>query len=103
MNTMLEPRIVAARIQEPLAAAGCSHEPASINPSSQGVLAIIPTTHSLLAHRYRCCLNSGTGVAVYFIPPDQRDPKSQLEIPAQTSLQIRLQEAARVARPDASI
>jgi len=45
MKTMLEPRMVAARTQGPLLVAGCPDEPASMEPSSQGVLAIAPTIH----------------------------------------------------------
>ena len=47
MNAMLEPRMVAARIQGPFVVAGRSHEPARIAASSQGGLPMLAIVHSL--------------------------------------------------------
>src|SRR5437773_12354557 len=46
MNAMLEPMIVAARIQGPFVVAARSHEPARIATSSQGGLAMLAIVHS---------------------------------------------------------
>src|SRR5438128_2699544 len=46
MNTMLEPRMVAARIHGPSAVTGRWHEPARIAASSQGGLAMPAILHS---------------------------------------------------------
>src|SRR5439155_8643782 len=46
INAMLEPMIVAARIQGPLVVACRSHEPARIAASSQGGLAMLAIVHS---------------------------------------------------------
>src|SRR5258708_33698534 len=47
MNAMLEPRMVAARIQGPFVVAGCSHGRARIAASSQGGLAMVAIVHCL--------------------------------------------------------
>jgi len=49
MNTMLAPRIVAARIHGPFVATGLWHEPARIVALSQGSLAIVPIISILSA------------------------------------------------------
>src|SRR5471030_2909741 len=46
MNAMLEPRMVAARIQGPFTVSGRSQEPARIAPSSHGGLAMSGIVHS---------------------------------------------------------
>src|SRR5438094_10570527 len=46
INAMLEPRIVAARIQGPLVVACRSHEPARIAASTPGGLAMLAIVHS---------------------------------------------------------
>src|SRR5689334_17322591 len=46
INAMLEPRIVAARIQGPFVVTGGLHEPARIAASSQGGLAMLAIVHS---------------------------------------------------------
>jgi hypothetical protein len=46
MKAMLEPRMVAARIQRPFVKAGPSHEPARIAASSHGGLAMLAIVYS---------------------------------------------------------
>jgi hypothetical protein len=72
---MLEPRMVAARIQGPLVRAGRSHEPARIAASSQGGLEMLAIVHSPLGADSMMCLVLLIRIVT---PPRRNTPKPRV-------------------------